>query len=168
MGLRLMALLVGLMAQAGAAQAQAPNRDGIIGTWMLVSAEIIRADGTIGEVFGPSPKGIMVFTPDGRFSLFQSRAELPRIAANDRAKATPEEAAGVLAGSIAYYGTYAVDEDRKALSLALEGSTYANLLDTEQRRDIVSLTRDELRFTNPRTPSGVTLRAVWSRAKPGS
>jgi hypothetical protein len=33
-----------------------------------------------------------MFSKDGHFSLLQSRAEIPKIAANDRAKAAAEEA----------------------------------------------------------------------------
>lgn len=49
--------------------------------------------------FGAGPKGIIIFTADGHFALFQSRADVPKIAANDRAKATPEEALGVCSDS---------------------------------------------------------------------
>jgi hypothetical protein len=34
----------------------------------------------------------------------------------------------VVRDSIAYYGTYAVDEAGRSLSVKLDGSTYANLL----------------------------------------
>jgi hypothetical protein len=34
-----------------------------------------------------------------------------------------------------------------------------------QRRIITSVTADEMKFTNPRTPAGVTLEFVWKRAK---
>jgi hypothetical protein len=51
--------------------------------------------------------------------------------------------------------------------VTLDGSTFANLLGgPEQKRIITSLTADELKFTNPRTPAGVTLLTVWKRAKP--
>jgi hypothetical protein len=35
----------------------------------------------------------------------------------------------------------------------------------EQKRIVSTLTADELKFTNPRTPSGATLEVVWTRAK---
>ena len=35
----------------------------------------------------------------------------------------------------------------------------------EQKRIITSLTEQELKFTNPRTPAGITLYTVWKRAK---
>ncbi len=76
-----------------------------------------------------------------------------------------EEAKAVVAGSIAYFGTYSIDETDKVVIPKVEGSTYANLIGTDQKRIITSLTTDELRFTNPRTPAGVTLEFVWKRAK---
>ena len=112
------------------------------------------------------PKGIIIFAKDGYFSLFQSRAEIPKIAASDRAKATAEEAAAIVGGSIAYYGTYSVNEADKVISVKIAASTYANMAGgPEQKRIITSLTVDEFKFTNPRTPSGVTLHTVWKRAK---
>lgn len=161
------ALLLGVSPpQTRSAMAQvAPIADGIIGTWMQVSVLSQQADGTRGEPFGPNPKGVVIFSGDGHFSLFQSRAELPRLAANDRTRATPEEAMAVLRDSIAYFGTYAVDEASRSVSLNLMGSTYANLLGgPAQRRIITLLSATELHFTNPRTPSGMTLQTVWQRA----
>ena len=51
------------------------------------------------------------------------------------------------------------------MSVKLQASTYTNLVGPEQKRVITVLTADELRFVNPRTPSGVTLHTVWKRAK---
>jgi hypothetical protein len=97
--------------------------------------------------------------------LFQSRADLPKLIENDRGKATSEEAKAVVSGSIAYYGIYSVNETDKSLSVTLDGATFVNLLGGAQRRDITTLTADELRFSNLRTPSGMTLQTVWRRAK---
>lgn len=151
-----------------AAWAQAvPIKDGIVGTWLFVSVVSQSDDGTRGEPFGGRPKGIIVFNPDGWFSLFQSAESLPRLAASDRAKATPEEAMAVVRNSIAYYGTYTVDEAARELSLAIEASTYANLIGGgAQRRIVTALTPTELAFDNPRTPNGVTLQTRWRRASP--
>ncbi len=160
-------LLVALFApSAGWAQATSV-REGIVGAWSFVSVVSQTDDGRRGEPFGASPKGIIVFTPDGHFSLFQSAAEIPRLAANDRARATPEEAMTVIRNSIAYYGTYTVNESARELSLTLQGSTYANLLGGgPQRRIITTLTPTDLAFSNPRTPNGMTLHTVWRRAAP--
>ena len=104
----------------GSAVAQQKTiKDQLVGTWLLTGVTAERADGSKGEPFGPNPKGIIIFTADGHFSLLQQRAELPKIAANDRAKATPEEARAVVDGSIAYYGTYTVNEAEKTMMVKL-------------------------------------------------
>ena len=158
---------VGLgLALSGAAFAQQkPAKEQIVGAWTLVSVTSEMDDGNKGEPFGPSPKGVIIFSNDGYFSLFQSRAELPKIAANDRAKATPEEAQGIVASSIAYYGTYSIDENSRVMSVNLAASTYPNVAAIpNQKRTITLLTSDELKFDNPRTPNGMTLRTAWKRA----
>ena len=149
--------------RAAAAEENIAKR--IVGAWSLVAVTAERADGSKIEPFGTNPKGIIIFTDSGHFSLFQSRADIPKLAENDRSKATAEEAKAVVGGSIAYYGTYSVNEMDKSLSVTLDGATFANLLGGAQRRDITSPTADELGFSNPRTPSGMTLQTVWRRAK---
>src|SRR3982751_754014 len=113
---------------AGTAVAQPQSyKDQIVGAWELVSVTSEMDDGKKGEPFGPSPRGVMIFSNNGHFSLFQSRGEIPKIAANDRAKATPEEAQTIIANSIAYYGTYSIDEASKMMIVNVKASTYANV-----------------------------------------
>ena len=162
--LRVVCLCVLATLMAGVAQAQ--NKMIKDGAWSLVSVTADLANGSKSEPFGADPKGIIIFTPDGHFALFQSRAKLPKIASNDRAKATAEEAAAIVAGSIAYFGTYSVDEGERSLSVTLDGSTFPNILaGSVQKRLITSLDTNELKFANPRTPSGMTLQTVWKRAE---
>jgi hypothetical protein len=150
----------------GAVGQQRTIKELLPGAWIFVGAVAENPDGSKAEPFGTNPKGIIIFTGDSHFSLFQSRADVPKIATNDRAKATPEEATGVVRATIAYYGIYSVNETEKTLSVRIDGSTFANLIaGPEQKRIITSLTAEELKFTNPRTPAGVTLQTVWRRAK---
>src|SRR5438093_11519821 len=39
----------------------------LIGTWDFVVAQVKAPDGKISFPFGESPKGMLIFTPDGRF-----------------------------------------------------------------------------------------------------
>ena len=158
-------LCAGLALSPANAQ-QKPIKDQIVGAWSLVAVTAELANGNNAEPFGVNPKGTIIFTPDGHFSLFQSRGELPKIASNDRTKASPEEAAAIVGGSIAYYGTYAVNEEERSLAVTLEGATFANLLGgSAQKRLVTSLNATELKFANPRTPSGMTLQTVWKRSQ---
>jgi hypothetical protein len=130
-------IAVGLsLALSGAAFAQQKTaREQIVGAWTLVAVTSEMDDGKNGEPFGSSPKGMIIFSNDGHFSLIQSRAEIPRIAANDRAKATPEEAQSIVASSIAYYGTYAIDENTKVMLSTLQPAPMRTLRPFPTRRE---------------------------------
>jgi hypothetical protein len=145
-------------------------KDAIVGAWSLVDFTAERGDGSRTEPFGANPIGTIIFTSDGHFSLFQSRNDLPKIASDDPTKATAEEATAIVGGSIAYYGTYSVNETDLSLSLDLKGSTFANLLGRPAQKKIVtsiSVADGELKLEDPKTLSGISLQTVWKRTDPG-
>ncbi|MEH2569811.1 lipocalin-like domain-containing protein [Bradyrhizobium sp. AZCC 2289] len=135
-------LILGLAFSVGTAVAQSAKD--LVGTWTPVSA----------EVFDPNPKGNLTFDANGRFSLQLLRADLKKIAANKRDLGTPEENTAIVHGSISYYGTYTMNGTE--LVLHVEASSFPNWTGTDQKRTNVSLTADQLTYTNP-SPSG------WSR-----
>ena len=157
-------LIMGGALPTGDAVAQQKSlKEQLVGTWIYVSSTSTRADGS--KTDRPNLKGIVIYTSDGHFAFVSVRTDLPKLASPDRARATAEEARAVVAGSIAYYGTYSINEADRVLTAKVEGGTFANLIGTDQKRIITSLTADELKFTNPRTAAGVTLEFVWKRAK---
>jgi hypothetical protein len=141
-------------------------KEQLIGTWLQVSIDGTFADGTKRQLFGPNPKGIAIYTRDGYFSLMQSRADLFKLESSNRATATAEEAKAVVAGSIAYFGKYSVDEVGKVITIDIQGSTFANQIGstTDNKRIITSLTADELKLTNPTSASGLKLELAFRRA----
>jgi hypothetical protein len=141
------------------------NVEKLIGTWLQVSIDTVSADGTRRPLYGENPKGIVIYTSDGYFSLMQARVDLPKLQSGLPSKATPDEAKAVIAGSIAYYGTYSLDEANNILSLDIHASTLANFTGNPgEKRTITSLTDTELKFTRSFV-QGVTLEAVFERAK---
>ena len=52
------------------------TKDQLVGTWAYVSVVVQHADGTRIETFGPNPKGSLIFTADGRYSLVLLRPDL--------------------------------------------------------------------------------------------
>jgi hypothetical protein len=158
-------LIMGVTLPTGDAVAQKKSlKEQLVGTWIYASSSVGRAESSKAD--RANLKGMMIYTSDGHFTFVNMRGDLPKLAANHRAKATPEEARAVVAGSIAYYGTYSVNESDKVITLKIEGSTFANMIGGEgQKRIITSLTADELKFTNPTTPSGEKVEFVWKRAK---
>jgi hypothetical protein len=139
-------------------------KDQLVGTWIYVSSTGKREDGS--EVQRPSLQGAVTYTADGRFHFITTRTDAPKFASNETTRPSQEEALAVASGSIAYTGTYTVDENTKTIHLNIETSTFPNLVGArDQRRIVTSISADEMKFTNPRTPAGVTLEFVWKRAR---
>jgi len=160
------ALGLGLLPASTVAQ-QTSLKDQLVGTWTLVSWLETFKDGSKLQRFGTDPKGGNIFTADGHFSIVYARSDLPKIASNDPMKPTPEEANAIMLGSIAYFGTYTVDEGSKTISFRIESTTLPNQLAINQVRKITSLTADELSYTNP-TPVAIPADHVdtsYKRAK---
>jgi Lipocalin-like domain len=124
----------------------------IAGTWALVSA-----DG-----FGPAPLGSLMFDTDGHFSAIFLRAGQPKYASNSRTQGTADEYKATVDGSVAVFGTYKFDLTE--LTLHVIGSTFPNWIGTDQKRVNVTVTTNELRWTQP-TPSGggAPSAVVWRR-----
>ena len=148
------------------ARAQAKTmKEQIAGTWLLVSALDVHPDGRTENRWGPNARGVFMFDGNGRFAQFLTRADLPKFAAGAADKGTAEENKAVLAGMVATFGTYTVDETNKTLLTRVEGSIYPNNIGIEQKRVISSLTAEELKYTNPATSFGAKAEATWRRAK---
>jgi hypothetical protein len=151
-GLLMLSLCLSLLAFGNDAPAQSAKD--LVGTWTPVSV----------EAFGPDPKGLLIFEANGRFSLQLMRAELPKFASNKRNTGTADENKAVVSGSISYYGIYSMSGTE--LTFHVEGCTFPNWTQTDQKRTNVSITGDELKYTNP-APSvgGSPAVLVWRRAK---
>jgi Lipocalin-like domain len=159
----LLCLAVGLSASDALAQ-QKSLKEQLVGTWTLVSSDQVRPDGTKVQQFGSDPKGINVFDANGRFFIMIASADNLQIASNGRSQKNFEKD-DLIVESIAYYGTYTVNEDVKVISLHLDASTFPNQDGTEQKRTITALTADELKYSSPAAISGAQIHQVWKRAK---
>lgn len=149
--IRILAATFALVLVAGGAVAQPAKtlRDQLVGTWSFVIAEITTADGKKTLPFGDKPKGMLIFTADGHFSQVHVAGDLPKIASNNRLAGTDADNKAIVHGSLALFGTYTVDEDKKTLTFKIDASTYPNLQGVAQTRTIDLLTADEFRNTNP-------------------
>jgi hypothetical protein len=171
----LLSLAVGLSASDSLAQ-QKSLQEQLVGTWTLVSSDQVLPDGRKLKQFGANPKGINVFDANGRFFLMIASADNSKIASKDpSSKTNSEEIGGLIVESIAYYGTYTVNEVGRVAILHLEASTFPNQIGTDQKRTITSLTADELKYNltadellkynNPAAKSGVQVHQAWRRAE---
>src|SRR4030081_1960936 len=150
------AALLALVLPAGPAAAQPANslKDQIVGTWDFVVAEVTAPDGKKSFPFGETPKGILIFTADGRFAQIHVAGDVPRIASNNRLTGTPEEYAGIMRRSLSVFGTYTVDEPNKTVTYHIVSSSFPNWEGEVETRTIDKLSADEFVNTNPGVAGG--------------
>src|SRR6202790_5637372 len=150
------AALLALALSAGAAAAQSANslKDQIVGSWNFVVAEITAPDGKKSFPFGETPKGILIFTPDGRFAQIHVAGDVPKIASNNRLTGTPEEYAEIMRRSLSGFGTWTVDEANRTVTYHIVSSSFPNWQGEAQTRTIDKLTADEFVNTNTSVAGG--------------
>ena len=151
---------------AGHAVAQKSLKDQIVGTWDFMVAEVTAADGKKSHPFGETPKGILIFTPDGRFAQIHVAGDVPKFASGNRLTGTAEEYATINRRSLSVFGTYTVDEEKKTVTYRIVSSTFPNWEGEAQTRTIDRLTADEFVNTNPNVAGGRGSAAnYYKRAK---
>jgi hypothetical protein len=145
--------LIGMAAAAipqhAAAEPHAPDSTAgrLAGTWGFDSALSTRKDGTVFERWGSSPKGIMMFDRAGNYAQIIIGSESRVFGAK----------------TFCAFGTYTVDEVKKVLLTNIASSSNAKLTGTVQHRDILELTADEMKYSNPVTLIGATAEVLWKR-----
>lgn len=136
-------------------------REQLVGTWTLVSSVDIHADGQRTDTWGPTPQGMYMFGADGRFAQIVMRSDLPRFSSRDAA--TAEQAKAVVAGSLAMFGTWRVDEAARTVLVHFEACSFANFTGTDGKRAVTMLSADELMFSNAGRAGGARGESVWRR-----
>lgn len=156
MKLKIAATLLVFALSAGTAAAQPAKslKEQIVGTWNFVVAEVAAPDGKNSFPFGEKPKGILIFTADGRFAQIHVAGDVPKIASNNRMTGTPEEYAAIMKRSLSVFGTYTVDEAGKTITYNIVSSSFPNWEGEAQTRNIDKLTDDEFVNTNPNVGGG--------------
>jgi hypothetical protein len=163
---------LGLAALPGPSIAQQKStKDMLVGAWTLLLIDGVKSDGTHVPQFGPNPDGMLMFSPSGRYAVQFERGNLPKIKANNREKATPEESKAITAGTLAHFGSYAVNDADKTFTMHIDGSTYPNWSGTKQVRKITALTDDVLTYNvaNAATAGAASdvaqVELVWRKVK---
>jgi len=147
-------LALALSAASAAAQPATSLKEQIVGSWNFVVAEVTAPDGKKSFPFGETPKGILIFTADGRFAQIHVAGDVPKIASNNRMTGTPEEYAAIMRRSLSVFGSYTVDEEKKTVTYHIVSSSFPNWEGEAQTRNIDKLTADEFVNTNPNVGGG--------------
>ena len=148
----------------GTVAQQKSLKEQLTGSWTIVSNDNTAPDGTKRQLFGPSPKGVLILAPDGQYTQIIVRPDRANFKVNNRMEGTPEENKAAVQGSTANFGTWSVDEANKVLIVRIEGGVFPNQTGSETKRSI-AVSGDELRVSNPAPASGGKSESVWKRAK---
>ena len=128
-------------------------QDELVGTFELVGLESRHSDGVITHPYGDHPVGIFMFDVSGRFSVqVTAQAAIPRPT-----------------NYLAMFGTYVVDDDRRAFILTPRGAADPQLIGTEVLRH-VTLDGELAVFNTPTTDVDgveVTTYITWRRVVDG-
>jgi hypothetical protein len=150
----------------GAATAQQKTlKEQVIGTWIAVSNDSTTPDGKKEQLFGPNPKGILVFDASGQWAQIIVHPDVPKFKVNNRLKGTAEENTAAVHGTTATFGTWTLDEANKTINVRYVGGMFPNQAGTEGKRTIVNVTPNELKLIVPTTATGARAENTWRRAQ---
>jgi len=119
----------------------------VVGTWSFVSSVNTRKDGSIFDRWGANPVGVFMFDGGGNYAQIIVGSESRVFGAK----------------TFCAFGGYSIDEAKKLLITRIVASSSAKLTGTEQYRDILSLTADEFKYSNPLTSHGAVAEVLWKR-----
>jgi hypothetical protein len=136
----------------------------LAGTWTLVAADVLHADGTRSRDYGAAPKGLLLIDAQGHYSLQIFKAERPHFAAGDKLTGTSAEYQAAVLGSSTHFGTISVEPAAGTLTFKIENASFPNWEGTEQKRTF-ELNGDELSYRVPPRPDGNIPISVWRRLK---
>jgi hypothetical protein len=139
----------------------------LIGVWRLVSCEREISGGQIDKPLGDQPVGRLIYDAQGRVSVQLMRsgrrlesAKAARTSWEAAQIATNDEVREMVAGYLAYFGTYEVDEASHTISHQVLGALIPGWVGTTRKRNY-ELTGDFLKMTLRR---GETVeRYGWQR-----
>ena len=158
------AAVLGLTLATLLATAVSAAEPSLAGTWTLVAADDLHADGARTHGYGEAPKGRLIVDDQGRYSLQIFKAERAKFAQGDKRKGTAAEFESAVLGSSTHYGTVAVDAAAHVLTFRIDGASYPNWEGTEQKRRY-ELKDDELSYQVPAAPDGTIPISVWKRVR---
>lgn len=144
-----------------------PEKDFIVGTWVLRSVVYMLEDGGEAEAdWGEDPIAMIIYDAKGNVAHQLSRSDRARWKISDRAQGTPEEIKAAFESYIAYIGTYEIDWAEQSVTHTIKACLFPNWIGTQQKR-FFTYENDRLTLrTIPYSLGGQTVTGslIWERA----
>jgi polyisoprenoid-binding protein YceI len=161
MMIRRLSLLAVLLAGTLSAVAQTSS---IVGTWSLAAADKLLPNGARVSDYGTNPRGLIIFTADGYYSVQIYRGEQTKFSSGDKLKGTSEEYKDAVLSSSVHFGRYTVDAMKHTITFQVEKSVFPNWNGSMQVRTY-ELKGDELSWKVAPRPDGSIPITVVRRVK---
>ena len=149
----------------GPGTAHAEDLSSLNGTWVMVAAYEIHADGTRTTNYGEHPDGLFMVDTTGRYSMQIFKAGRPVFASGDKAQGTADEYRAAMVGISTHIGKVTIDPTHHQLIFDVEGASFPNWEGKRQVRDY-TFKDGVLSYAVPASASGsgTTAYSVWRRA----
>jgi hypothetical protein len=147
----------------GAAGQQTSDARQLIGTWILVSHEAVRADGSKVLPYGPSPQGVAMFDAGGHFIITVMRTGRTGYAQALPSQGSAEENKATAEGTMTYFGTYSINAAEGAIAIHIDASSFPNWTGADQKREF-KISGDQLTLTARSLGTGGHADVIWKRA----
>jgi hypothetical protein len=147
----------------GIGTAQAEDLASLQGSWIMVAAYEIHADGTRTTNYGEHPDGRFMVDAAGHYSMQVFRVGRPAFASGDRASGTPEEYRAALLGISTHIGRVTIDATHHQLIFEVEACSFPNWEGKRQVRDY-TFKDGVLSYAVPAYGGGTTAYSIWRRA----
>ena len=158
MRIPLLAIVV-VLSTAAAPQAQPSVAQRLVGSWELVSYEVIAADGTRRP--GNYDRGQISYDASGRMSAHLMHSSNKA----DTSPQTDELRAAAFRRYLGYYGPFVVDTASGTVTHIVEGSSNPSWVGTKQLR-YYELSADDMQLTlSLRDGTRTTQSLLWKRSK---
>jgi len=136
------------------------------GAWRLLSCETRDSNGQVEYPFGEQPGGQLLYDGAGNMSAQLGRTNRARFTSRDPALGTDAEVRDAFDGYIAYFGTYSIDESKRAVTHHVIGASFPNWVGVDLVRLYVFDDSGRLQLaTPPIVVGGRSLEyvLVWER-----
>ena len=152
---------------AASASPQDSSLRSLQGSWVMVAAYEIKADGTRTTNYGEHPDGLMMVDGAGRYSIQIFRPDRAPFKAGTKAGADPQELRDAVLGSSTHFGTVAIDRRAHQLRFHIAAASFPNWNGQTQVRDF-SYAGGVLTYRVPAAASGngTIAYSVWRKASP--
>jgi hypothetical protein len=137
----------------------------LLGSWRLISYKAEYSDGSVADLYGPSPVGVLSYDATGQMSVHLGKTDLPKCGTIDRRKCPDKQARLAFDNSFGYWGRYEVKPSENMVLHYVQGASWPDYVGMSQKRFIeISGKRLTIR-TPPRKIGGVENVGVlvWER-----